>query len=45
MTELRGPVPLSSCWLRRFDYGPLEYLWRLGTYGRRPVVVATAPAG
>jgi uncharacterized protein len=37
-------VPLSSWWLRRFDYGPLEYFWRLGTYGRRAAVVATAPA-
>jgi uncharacterized protein len=37
-------VPLSSWWLRRFDYGPLEYFWRRGTYGRRAAVVATAPA-
>ena len=37
-------VPLSTWWFRRFEYGPLEYLWRLGTYGRRGTVVATAPA-
>jgi uncharacterized protein len=37
-------VPLSTRWFRRFEYGPLEYLWRLGTYGRRATVVATAPA-
>ena len=37
-------VPLSAWWLKQFEYGPLEYLWRLGTYGRRPAVVATAPA-
>ncbi|MDM4766921.1 DUF418 domain-containing protein [Pelomonas sp. SE-A7] len=29
-------VPLSMAWLRRHDYGPLEYVWRLLTYGRRP---------
>jgi uncharacterized protein len=27
-------VPLSVFWLRRFEYGPLEYLWRVATYGR-----------
>ena len=37
-------VPLSTWWLRRFEYGPLEYLWRLGTYGKRATVVAPAPA-
>jgi uncharacterized protein len=37
-------VPLSILWLRRFEYGPLEYIWRLLTYGHRParaVAVAT----
>lgn len=28
-------VPLSVVWLRRFNYGPLEYAWRVLTYGRR----------
>jgi uncharacterized protein len=28
-------IPLSSAWLARFRYGPVEYLWRLLTYGRR----------
>jgi uncharacterized protein len=37
-------VPLSTWWFRHFEYGPLEYLWRLGTYGRRATVVAAAPA-
>lgn len=28
-------APLSVLWLRRFEYGPLEYAWRVLTYGRR----------
>ena len=28
-------LPLSWLWLQRFRYGPVEYLWRLVTYGRR----------
>ena len=35
-------VPLSLWWLRRFDYGPIEYLWRIGTYGHRPAPRARA---
>jgi uncharacterized protein len=27
-------VPASVLWLRRFEVGPLEALWRLATYGR-----------
>lgn len=26
-------LPLSSAWMTRFRYGPLEYLWRRFTYG------------
>lgn len=29
-------VPLSIFWFRRFAYGPLEYLWRLASYGQSP---------
>jgi uncharacterized protein len=29
-------LPLSSAWLARFRYGPLEDLWRRFTYGARP---------
>jgi len=29
-------VPLSVWWLRRFEFGPMEWLWRFSTYGRRP---------
>jgi uncharacterized protein len=31
-------VPLSLWWLRRFQYGPVEWLWRLATYGHRPAM-------
>lgn len=27
-------VPLSAIWLRRFRFGPVEWLWRSLTYGR-----------
>lgn len=27
---------LARVWFRAFAYGPLEWLWRWGTYGRRP---------
>ncbi|WP_438351678.1 DUF418 domain-containing protein [Paenibacillus sp. FA6] len=24
----------STLWLRHFPMGPVEYIWRVGTYGR-----------
>ncbi len=34
-------IPLSVMWLRRFRWGPLEYMWRVATYGRlRPKQIA-----
>lgn len=31
-------IPLSVWWLKRFQYGPLEWLWRGLTYGKLPAV-------
>jgi len=30
-------VPFSTLWLRHFEFGPAEWVWRLFTYGRLPV--------
>ena len=32
----RSSCRSASCWLERFRYGPLEYLWRRFTYGSAP---------
>jgi len=37
-------VPLSVWWLRNFQYGPMEWLWRLATYGHRPAMLSGANA-
>jgi uncharacterized membrane protein YeiB len=36
LTHLLLQVPLSVWWFRRFAYGPMEYVWRVLTYGRKP---------
>ena len=38
-------VPLSRMWLRRFEYGPLEYVWRVLTYGKMRFKPSTVPVG
>jgi uncharacterized protein len=38
-------VALSVVWLRHFQFGPAEWLWRSLTYGRlQPMRRATVPA-
>lgn len=34
-----GQVAFSQWWMRRFRYGPVEWLWRWWTYRNRPVLV------
>ncbi len=34
-----GQIVFSYIWLKLFLYGPLEYLWRWGTYGNRPAFI------
>jgi uncharacterized protein len=36
-------VPLSRWWLSRFQVGPMEYLWRVLTYGRGAVHATALP--
>lgn len=39
-------VAASSWWLARFRFGPLEWLWRMATYGKRiPLLKQAAPTG
>jgi uncharacterized protein len=33
-----GQMAASTWWLRRFRYGPVEWLWRALTYGRAPAM-------
>jgi uncharacterized membrane protein YeiB len=36
-------VPLTQLWLANFQIGPLEYLWRVLTYGRSALRGSTDP--
>jgi uncharacterized protein len=36
-------IPLSRAWMRRFRFGPLEWLWRSLTYWRRMPMALPAP--
>lgn len=33
LTVFALQIVLCRCWLRYFRFGPLEWLWRLATYG------------
>jgi uncharacterized protein len=35
-------LAFSLVWLRRYQYGPVEWFWRLLTYGRAPPLKARA---
>lgn len=35
-----GQLLLSRWWLSRYRFGPMEWLWRWATYGRRPAMAA-----
>ena len=37
-------VPLSLWWLKRFEMGPMEWVWRYLTYGHRPAMTHSARA-
>lgn len=37
---ISGQLAFSGVYLKHFAYGPLEWLWRWGTYGRRPAFFA-----
>lgn len=36
-------IPLSVSWLRRFQFGPVEWLWRSLTYGQRQPMRISRP--
>ena len=37
-------VGFATLWLRRFRFGPMEWLWRWATYGRRPPMLRRSAA-
>ena len=36
--------PSDMWWLGRFQYGPVEWLWRFATYGHPPAMLSRANA-
>ena len=36
-------IVFSQWWLSRFRYGPMEWLWRWATYGKRPAMRLVTP--
>jgi uncharacterized protein len=45
ITVYAGQVLFSAWWLRRYRFGPIEWLWRTLMYGvRQPMVVASSGA-
>ncbi len=36
-------IPLSVVWLKHFEFGPMEWLWRALTYGHAPAMRRAAP--
>ena len=38
-------IPFCTWWLKNFQFGPMEWLWRSLTYGKlQPMRVAPGPA-
>jgi len=40
---LSAQALFATLWFKRFRYGPAEWLWRWGTYRRRPPIVLSSP--
>lgn len=38
-----GQILVSNLWLSRFQYGPLEWVWRALTYGQTPRILSRRP--
>jgi uncharacterized protein len=38
-----GQMAMSRWWLRRFQFGPMEWAWRWATYGKLPSLVRSSP--
>ena len=38
MVVIAAELVSANLWLRRFENGPMEWLWRTLTYGERPIM-------